>query len=119
MNAFTDEMACLYVGISTTTLYRYCEENPEFRERKELLKRSPDLQAQKTLVGDLSNTHGARWWAEHRMPEFMPKAKVELGGRLDIQDVTGSEEAKRIKEEYEEKLKDAIIQSHKHIKNNE
>lgn len=85
INGFTDEMACLYAEISTQTLYNYQTKNPKFIERKELLKKSPDLAAQRTLVKDLSNTSGARWWAEHKMAEFMPKSKVELGGKIEVE----------------------------------
>lgn len=84
-NAFTDEMACLFANISVDSLYRYCQKNPKFAERKKELKISPDLQAQKKLVADTKNTNGARWWAEHRMQDFMPKTKVELSGGIFIE----------------------------------
>jgi len=48
-NAFssgaTDEEACFYADISVRTLYYYCEKNPEFMQRKELLKKKLILQA--------------------------------------------------------------------------
>ncbi len=37
----TDEKACLYAGIVPSTLYRYQEDNPEFSERKTVLKTNP------------------------------------------------------------------------------
>lgn len=83
INAFTDEMACLYAGINPDTLYSYCKENPKFSERKEALKNTPNLKAQQTLVKDLDNTGGARWWAERKMPEFQPKQKVEHSGKIE------------------------------------
>lgn len=113
MNAFTDEMACLYAGISPRALYDYCEANPQFTQRKEELKQTPNLAAQKTLVGDLNNTGGARWWAERKMPEFMPKTKVEHGGKVQTEDVTQSEVAKKLAEEYEQKLRDSIVAGRK------
>lgn len=107
MNAFSDEMSCLYAGISTTALYEYCEKNPKFAERKEILKKTPDLVAQKTLVGDLKNTSGARWWAEKKMPEFMPKTKVEHSGSIATEG--GQTAAQRaIADEYEKKLREDI-----------
>lgn len=84
MNAFTDEMACIYAGINPSTLYRYIEANPDFGERKEMLKKSPNLLAQKTIVKDIENVGGARYWAERRMPEFMPKSKIEHSGGIDL-----------------------------------
>lgn len=87
-NAFTDKMACLYAGISERTLYEYCEANPEYSQRKELLKNSPDLIAQKQLIAGLNTTQGARWWAEHRMEDFRPKSEVKHSGKIQTQDVT-------------------------------
>lgn len=110
-NAFTDQMACLYAGISEAALYEYCVANPKFAERKEVLKHSPNLIAQKTLVNGLTETGGARWWAERRMPEFMPKTKLELGGKIETQDVTASEAAKAVALKYEEELKQTIAAS--------
>lgn len=82
INAFTDEMACLYAGINPDTLYEYCKKNPKFSERKELLKHRPDLTAQKQLVADTNTVAGARWWAEHKMDDFMPKTKIQHSGKI-------------------------------------
>lgn len=103
LNAFTDEMACLYADISETALYSYCKENPEFAKRKEVLKLNPNLTAQKTLVDDLTNTGGARWWAEKKMPEFMPKSKVELAGQVD--DVEITEAVRKVTDSFEKQMK--------------
>ena len=84
-NAFTDEMACLYAGISKSTLYNYCTQNPEFMERKELLKKRPDLAAQRQLVADCNTTSGARWWAEHKMADFKPTSKIEHAGKIQTE----------------------------------
>lgn len=113
-NAFTDEMACLYAGISEKTLYNYCEANPEFLQRKEKLKLSPNLVAQKKLVEDAAGSiGGARWWAERRMPDFMPKSKVEHGGKIATHDVTGDEAVNKVVTEYEAKLRETIVQGRK------
>ncbi len=110
-NAFTDEMACLYAGISKTTLYDYCKENQEFAERKELLKNSPNLKAQHELVkGIEGNVSQARWWAEHRMPDFMPKTKVEHSGKIETDGVALSPTVRAVATEYEEKLRQAIVE---------
>lgn len=87
MNAFTDEMACVYAGISARALYNYCKGNPEFMQRKTLLKLRPDLTAQRQLVSANNTIAGARWWAEHRMKDFMPKTKVEQRARIQTQEV--------------------------------
>jgi hypothetical protein len=109
-NAFTDEMACLYAGIGKTALYDYCQENKEFAERKELLKSSPNLKAQNELVkGIEGNVSQARWWAEHRMPDFMPKTKVEHSGEIKTDGAPLSPAARAVALEYEEKLRQAIV----------
>lgn len=114
MNAFTDEMACLYVGISKETLYEYCRKNPEFTDRKELLKISPDLLAQTKIVSHIKNDLGNAWrWAEHRMPAFMPKTKVEHSGKIDTASGAQTPETQKIAEEYEAKMKAAITEDAK------
>lgn len=114
MNSFTDRMACLYAGIDEATLYRYCETNPKFRERKEILKDTPNLTAQSELVkGIAGNVSQARWWAEHRMPDFMPKTKVEHAGKIELQDTPATEAAKKLGREYEEKLRGVIAEGAK------
>lgn len=50
---FTNEEACLSVGISYKTLWRYEQENPEFRERKKLLKSNVTIRAKKSLMKHL------------------------------------------------------------------
>ena len=41
----TDEEACIFANISPSSLYNYQNENPEFLERKRLLKQKPILKA--------------------------------------------------------------------------
>lgn len=113
MNAFTDEMACLYAGISVDALYDYCRENEDFSKRKEVLKKTPDLSAQETLVKDVKNTNGARWWAEHKMPEFMPKTKVTHDGKIETVDATASDAVKAVTDKYEKELRDTIAAGRK------
>ena len=110
-NGFTDKMACLYAGISVDALYDYCKLNEKFSERKELLKSSPDLAAQKELVqGIRGNVSQARWWAEHRMSDFMPKTKVEHSGKIETDGIALSPTARAVATEYEEKLRQAIVE---------
>lgn len=46
----TDEEACVFAGIGTTTLYVYQDNHPEFQEEKEQLKMNPVLQARNNVV---------------------------------------------------------------------
>lgn len=50
---FTNQEACLTVGISYKTLWRYEQENPEFQERKKLLKSNITIRAKKALMKSL------------------------------------------------------------------
>ena len=45
----TDLEACCNANISKTSLYKYCEENPEFAERKETLKNQPVMKAKRIV----------------------------------------------------------------------
>jgi hypothetical protein len=46
----SDREACLYADIASSTLYKYCQDNEEFSERKELLKDKPVLAARMAVV---------------------------------------------------------------------
>jgi hypothetical protein len=46
----TDLEACFYAGIGKSSLYRYEDNNPDFRERKEELKMKPVLLARQTVM---------------------------------------------------------------------
>jgi hypothetical protein len=106
-------MACLYAGIGTATLYRFIEANPEFGERKEELKLSPHLLAQQTIVKDVQNVGGARYWAERRMPDFMPKQTMILGGKIETEDTTTKRAIREVADRFEEELKKTIAETHK------
>jgi hypothetical protein len=49
----TDIEACLFADISRQTLYSYISDNPEFSDRKELLKQNPFMRARKVQMNDL------------------------------------------------------------------
>ena len=81
MYSFSDEEACLYAGVSPKALYNYQKKNPDFVQRKQLLKLSPNLLAKEKLVKDIrTDINQARWWAERRMKgEFSLEAqKLEI-----------------------------------------
>lgn len=75
--AFSDREACLYAGIVPQTLYNYQNKNPEFLERKQALKLSPNLKAKQTVVASLGNPADAWKWLEKRDPEFKPAYKIK------------------------------------------
>lgn len=49
----TDTEACCYADISTSTLYNYCEDNPEYLELKNKLKDMPVMKAKKIQFDEL------------------------------------------------------------------
>ena len=69
--------ACLYAGIGKNTYYRWCEEDPEFRDRMELLKETQVLSALKTVKDNIDDPKIATWLLEKKHPEFKPKHVLE------------------------------------------
>lgn len=51
--SFSDEEACLYAKISTSTLYNYCKKDPDFAKQKELLKKQPNLKAKINWINEI------------------------------------------------------------------
>jgi len=75
----TDKEACLYAGISPSTLYKYQESHIEFSERKDLLKQSPILLARRTVLDKITeDIQTARWYIERRDKDFNPKQEVDI-----------------------------------------
>lgn len=79
----TDEEACSYADIAPKTLYNYQNANPEFLQRKELLKQKPFLKARKTIMNSLDSVQGAQWFAERKM-------KNEFSTRQELVGADGS-----------------------------
>lgn len=74
----TDIEACLYADISERTLYNYQEENPEFVQRKEMLKKHPTLRARRIIHADLEvgKVDTAKWYLERKeKDEFSAKSE--------------------------------------------
>lgn len=51
----SDREACLYASVSPAALYEYQKINPDFLERKKLLKESPVLLARQTVIRALDS----------------------------------------------------------------
>lgn len=51
----TDLEACCNANISKSTLYNYCDDNPLFMERKEILKNNTSLKAKKVINSALND----------------------------------------------------------------
>lgn len=89
--AMSDKEASLYAGIAPATLYSYCDKNPEFAERKELLKKQPNITAKINMHGSLNagDLDNSKWWLERKCKdEFSTKQSTEHtgpnGGAINI-----------------------------------
>lgn len=85
MRGLTDTEACLYAEIGTSTLYNYCNENPQFMERKEALKQHPTAKARLNVTEAIENGNEelSKWWLERKAKnEF--STKQELGGEIKV-----------------------------------
>lgn len=90
--SFTDEEASLYADISPRTLYRYIEENPEFWQRKEVLKKQPNIKAKLNWFKKLESEdyNASKDWLERKSrDEFSLKQEVDnkLSGSVNISNV--------------------------------
>ena len=84
-NDFSDKEACFWANISPKTLYNYQTSNPEFVQRKEELKMSPNLMAKRTVISTLNNPTDAWRWLSRRDEDFKPTSKIEHSGKLQTE----------------------------------
>ena len=71
----TDEQACYFSQISTSKLYQYQQENPDFLEEKGILKDSISLQARLNIWANIKawDSADSKWWLMMRDKDFMNK----------------------------------------------
>jgi len=78
--SLTDEECCLYADIHPATLYRYIEKNPKFSERKEILKRTPNINAKKVWAWEIKT------WSYQASKEFLERrAKDEFSLKVETE----------------------------------
>ena len=53
---FNDKEACFKANVPTSTFYVYCKENPEWAERRQVLKKSPEMRAKELVAKKLKKT---------------------------------------------------------------
>ena len=83
----SDREACLYADIAPSTLYNYCNEHPEFSERKEELKNRPKIRAKLNIVRAMEkgDVDVSKWYLERKAKdEFGNSQKIEHSGSIDI-----------------------------------
>lgn len=87
MRGLTDLEACLYANISKSTLYNYCNENPAFMDRKELLKEQVKVQAKLNVAESIENKDVdiSKWYLERRAKdEFSTKQEIKADVDADV-----------------------------------
>ena len=95
MNSLTDEECCLYCDISPKTLYRYIEKNPEFWQRKEALKKKPNIQAKVNWIKKIqtNNYQASKEWLERKsrdefsLKQFTDSLNTNLNLDLTPEDI--------------------------------
>ncbi len=88
----TDIEACLYAGICRSTLHNYQKANPEFVDRKEILKNSVAIKAKTNLAKSINDGDkvDTKWWLERkRKDEFSLKHEHEISGDFTLNVITG------------------------------
>lgn len=83
---YSDEKACFIADISTSALYEYCNKNPKFKERKELLKSTPELNAKRNIAEGIANgdVDLSKWYLERKCKEeFSTKQDVGVSGSIN------------------------------------
>jgi hypothetical protein len=76
----SDLEACLFANISKQTLYDYQAKNPEFADRKAMLKETLILKARSVIATSLNNKdeNTAKWYLERKAKnEFSTKVEQE------------------------------------------
>lgn len=97
----SDSEACFQANIGMSTLYDYCQANPAFSERKELLKDMPKYKARKNITDEINkgNQNISTWYLER-------KAKDEFAGRTEN---TGAGGKDLIPETFTSEQKEALV----------
>jgi len=84
---FSDEEACLYADIGTSTLYNYCKKHKKFMERKQILKKKPLMRARININKALQSGDRdvSKWYLERKAKnEFSLKQELEHSGETSV-----------------------------------
>lgn len=91
----TDEEACIFAGIGTSTLYNYQNEHPDFVERKKLLKEKLVFKARTNIASEINkgNVDLSKWYIERKKKkEFSTQVVNELTFTMTDEEVNEVEE---------------------------
>lgn len=85
---YTDGEACYYAGISKPCLYDYCKKNPEFSDRKEILKKNPITIAKRNIVRAMDENYNkdeksivetSKWYLERKCKDEFSTRQEQTG----------------------------------------
>ena len=81
----TDREACLIADINPATLYNYCNEHPDFLERKELLKEQIKTQAKLNVAEAIEkkDIDMSKWYLERKAKDEF-STKQEISGDIKV-----------------------------------
>ena len=81
----SDREACLIADISPSTLYDYCTANPDFAERKELLKEQVKTKAKLNIAEAIEqeDIDISKWYLERKAKDEF-STKQEISGDIAI-----------------------------------
>jgi len=83
----SDLEACLFADISKQTLYDYQEKNPEFVDRKAMLKQKMIFKARSVIAESLNNKdeNTAKWLLERKLKdEFSTKVENDVNVKAEV-----------------------------------
>lgn len=83
----TDREACLIADINPSTLYNYCNDHPDFLERKELLKEKVKIQAKLNIAEAIEkkDIDNSKWYLERKAKdEFSAKQMIEADLNTEV-----------------------------------
>jgi hypothetical protein len=83
----SDIEACVYADIVPSTLYNYQNDNPEFLERKRMLKDRPLLKARQTVVDNLNDPRHAEWYLERKLKNEFSQRTESVTAEVTIDDI--------------------------------
>lgn len=98
----SDGEACLYANISRSTLYELQKENPEFSNRKALLKKKPFLVARQTMMRGLEEDYefALKYMERKKKKEFGLRIESNYSGNISISVDQASKVIDLAKEDY-------------------
>jgi hypothetical protein len=78
LNGATDRQAVFLANISEGTLYNYIKDNPDFGERKELLKQQVAYRAKQVIKDAIESNDKdtSKWYLERKDKDFKNKTDI-------------------------------------------